>query len=399
MKTEMPPLKTVAASYISLACEDGSLQTAVGHIPVPAPGEAISALGRWSQHPSHGAQFTVSSAERRLPDESSYILEYLSIGIVQGIGAATARLIVERFGDETLDIMEYEPHRLSEVRGVTEKRAEMFGALFARQTSLRRLMELMVRHELSPSYAPVLAKQYGVHAADRLSEDPYILLYEPYGAPFERVDKLASFLGVEDGDVRRLRAGLRFELIYNLDQGHVYLPREKLIPAAAGLLQTPEDPLEDALQDLYCENKIVVADNGIYLTRLYNAEQNVAAFVRERSGRSYPAPGDITELVRRIEEELRIEYAPMQREAIRMAAERGLLVLTGGPGTGKTTILRGMLRLFDWMGLKTLLAAPTGRAAKRMSELCGRDASTCLSSSRDNSRGKITRDAPASFAA
>ncbi|MDR1692173.1 MAG: ATP-dependent RecD-like DNA helicase [Oscillospiraceae bacterium] len=364
-------------AVLRVACEDGSLHTAVGHIPAPAPGETISAKGQWSQHPAHGEQFSVRSAERLLPASADSILEYLSSGIVQGVGRATARLLVDTFGDETLDVLEHSPERLSSVRGITPKRAESIGALFSRQTALRRLMELLVRHELSPSYALELSKRYGGDAAERLGDNPYILLYEPFEAPFDTVDKLAATLGVDDGDERRLQAGLLYELIFNLDQGHVYLPREKLVPAASGLLEQPEDALEEALQDLFCDNKVVACQNGaVYLTRLYHAEKQVASFIKERSAQRKTLPQDMDELIGRIEAELGIRYAALQRDAITSAAGSSLMVLTGGPGTGKTTTLKGLLRLFDWMGLKALLAAPTGRAAKRMSELCGREAST-----------------------
>jgi exodeoxyribonuclease V alpha subunit len=364
-------------AVLRVGCEDGSLHTAVGHIPSPAPGETISARGRWTQHPAHGTQFTVRSADRLLPSDASAILEYLASGIIQGVGRATARLLVERFGNETLDVMEHHPQRLSEVRGITPKRAESIGALFARQTALRRLMELMVRHELSPAYAAELAKRFGPDAAGQLRDDPYVLLYEPFSAPFSQVDRLAGTLDVGDRDTVRLKAGLLYELYYNLDQGHVYLPREKLIPAAAELLEVEEDPLEDALQDLFCEGRVVARGDGpVYLTHLYDAERNVAEFIQSRSAQVLPPPRDIDGIIGRIEAELSIRYADSQKNAIVMAAERSLMVLTGGPGTGKTTTVRGLLRLFDWMGLKVLLAAPTGRAAKRMSELCGREAST-----------------------
>ncbi|MCL2002923.1 MAG: ATP-dependent RecD-like DNA helicase [Oscillospiraceae bacterium] len=364
-------------SVLRVACGDGSLHTAVGHIPSPAPGESLSARGRWTQHPAHGAQFAAQMVERSLPSDAAAILEYLASGIIQGVGRATARLLVERFGTETLDVMEHHPARLSEVRGVTPKRAESIGALFARQTSLRRLMELLARHGLSPAYAAELTKRYGTEAADRLRKDPYVLLYAPFEAAFLLVDKLAGALGVGDSDAVRLKAGLIYELYFNLDQGHVYLPREKLIPAAAELLGAEEDLLEDALQDLFCENKVVACEDGaVYLTHLYEAERNVAAFVKRRSAFSFPLPRDIDNVIGRIERELSIGYAQSQRDALVMAAERSLMVLTGGPGTGKTTTVRGLLRLFDWLGLRVLLAAPTGRAAKRMSEVCGREAST-----------------------
>jgi exodeoxyribonuclease V alpha subunit len=364
-------------SVLRVACGDGSLHTAVGHIPSPAPGESVTASGRWTQHPSHGAQFTVRSAERLLPSDAAAILEYLSSGIIQGVGRATARLLVERFGAETLDILEHQPQRLSEVRGITPKRAESIGALFARQTALRRLMELLVRYELSPGYAAELTKRYGTDASVQLRNDPYILLYHPFEASFDHVDKLAGALGIDVSDTVRLKAGLLFELFYNLDQGHVFLPRSKLIPAAADLLDIEQDALEDALQDLFCEGRIVACDSGaVYLTHLHQAERNVARFIKRRSASAFPLPRDVDSVIGRIEKELSIGYAASQKEALMMAAGSSLMVLTGGPGTGKTTTVRGMLRLFDWLGLKVLLAAPTGRAAKRMSEVCGREAST-----------------------
>jgi exodeoxyribonuclease V alpha subunit len=364
-------------SVLRVTCGDGSLHTAVGHIPSPAPGEDIAAQGRWTQHPAHGAQFSVQSAERRLPSEASAILEYLASGVIHGVGRATARLLVERFGAETLDVMEHQSARLSEVRGITPKRAESIGALFAQQTALRRLMELMVRHELSPSYAVELSKRYGAAASERLREDPYIILYQPFEADFSLVDKLAEALGVADTDDVRLKAGLVYELFYNLDQGHVYIPRDKLIPASAKMLGVEEDLLEDALQSLFCEGRVVTCDGGaVYLAHLYEAERNVAGFIKRRAAFSFPLPRDIDGVIGRIEKEISIEYADTQKEAIVMAAGRSLMVLTGGPGTGKTTTVRGLLRFFDWLGLKVLLAAPTGRAAKRMSEVCGREAST-----------------------
>jgi exodeoxyribonuclease V alpha subunit len=312
-----------------------------------------------------------------MPGDSAAILEYLASGIIKGVGRSTARLLVDRFGADTLDVMEHNPRLLSEVRGITPKRAESIGELFSRQTALRRLMELLVRHELSPSYAAELTKRHGAAASDRLRDNPYLLLYPPFDAPFDRTDSLAGTLGVDTADITRLKAGVLYSLYYNLDQGHVYIPREKLIPAAAALLETEEEPLEDALQELFCEGSVVALDEGpVYLTHLYDAERNVAGFLLRRAGQAFPIPRDIDGVISRIEAELSISYAGSQANALMMAAERSVMVLTGGPGTGKTTTVRGLLRLFDWLGLKTLLAAPTGRAAKRMSELCDREAST-----------------------
>ena len=364
-------------SVLRVAAEDGSLSTAVGYIPFPVPGETLTAGGRWTVHPSHGSQFLVESIDRRLPATAGAILEYLSSGIVQGVGRATARSIVDAFGDQTLTVLELSPQKLAEVKGITPRRAEQIGRAYAGQTLLRRLMEFLAARGIVPSVALTLTRDYGPDAFKRLMENPYILAREQYGVDFEKADSLALNEGFEPDDVRRIEAGLIFELVYNLEQGHTYLPYEKLVTATAQMLDLPREPLETALDGLLEHGRLSRGPGGeCYLTHILEAEENVAAFVRGVSGGDFFVPDDIEKVISRIESELGISYAPAQREAVRLAAAGGLMVLTGGPGTGKTTTVCGILRLFDYMGLKVSLAAPTGRAAKRMSELVGREAST-----------------------
>lgn len=364
-------------AVLRVASSDGSLSTAVGYLPFPYPGERLAARGHWTTHQSHGSQFVIESFERAMPDTAEAIVEYLGSGAVQGVGHATARLIVEKFGRDALIVMELEPEKLSTVRGITPKRAAAIGRTFSSQTALRRLMELLVRHSLPALHATELFKQHGDGAMKILLKNPYILLDEPYDSLFDPVDKLAAELGVEEDDPRRCAAGIIHELTYCLSEGHACVPGPKLVPVAAELLRVEEALCESAMESLLSEGRLKQGSKGmVYLSEVFDAERYIADFVKKRSKAEYYAPPDLDKLVGSIERTLEVEYAPAQREAVKLAASRGLMVLTGGPGTGKTTAVKGMLKLFDVMGLKVSLAAPTGRAAKRMTELSGRESST-----------------------
>ncbi|MCL2082998.1 MAG: ATP-dependent RecD-like DNA helicase [Oscillospiraceae bacterium] len=364
-------------TVVRLALPDGALVTAVGYIPFAAPGEYLKASGQWIEHPVHGSQFSVQALERSMPESSQAILEYLSSGAVRGIGPSTARLMVEKFGSETLNVMALESERLAQIRGITPKRARAIQQAFSQKNAQRRCMELLAGHGLSPGFALELFKQYGDDAEERLRGDPYILLFEPFRADFIKTDKLAESFGLPDDDPKRCRAGILYELIFNLNEGHSYLPKDKLIPAAGELLNLGEDLISGTLLELCCQGALAEEKNSmIYLPRLYRAEKFVSQFVLQRFNTRFCPTGDIERLVGEIELEAGICYGGCQKEAVLTAAKHSLMILTGGPGTGKTTAVRGMLRLFEHMGLKARLAAPTGRAAKRLAEMTGREAVT-----------------------
>lgn len=364
-------------AVIRIASDDGSLETAVGTLPFASPGERLDASGLWAEHPSHGRQFVFAAAERSMPQTEHAILEYLASGVVPGVGRATARLIVERFGNDTLKIMETHPEKLSGVRGITVKRAASIGCLFSEKIGQRRLMELVAAFDVPPGFALELYKMYGGAAETVLRENPYLLLDEPFCVSFASADKMATAFGIEEDNGHRLRAGLLYVLNIRQGEGHSYLPVQVLINASAALLQLGEMSLVSALSELEEEGALVRSgEEKIYLPRLFEAERDVARFVTARAGKTAAPPSDLMAILSRIEKEVGICYADAQKKAIASAAEYPMMILTGGPGTGKTTTIRGMLRLFDWMGLRVLLCAPTGRAAKRLTELTGREAST-----------------------
>ena len=366
-------------AVVRLVTDDGELITVTGCIPCAAPGEELAATGSFVVHPAHGEQFAADEVERHMPTDESDILDYLASGVIRGIGPATAQKLVERFGADTLDILENTPEELRKMKGITDKRAREIAESFREQMGLRRLMEFLTRFELPVALAVPLYRRFGAGAMEALRRNPYLLVDEPFGVDFALADEIALALG---GDAScRTEAGLLFELSHNEQNGgHVFLPRDKLLAATAQLLDTPSDAVEKSLDDLIDAGKIaqeaVANVTACYLTRCAEAEQYVALRLRAMLSDKPDLLHGAKKAIDEIEREQGIEYAPLQRRAVELAAEQELLILTGGPGTGKTTSVRAILTLFERMGLDVLLAAPTGRAAKRMGEVCERDAQT-----------------------
>ena len=358
----------------------GEELTVVGAMPGVSPGEYLTVRGRWVRHPTYGAQFRAETVERRLPQGLKEIYHYLASGAVKGVGKATARLLIEEFGEEALTVIEEEPEKLSAIRGITPKRARQISDAFRRQMGMRRLAEFLGEHQLPLELAAQLHRAYGDVALEVLKANPYLLVGEEFGVDFSQADALALSLGVGAEDPQRLEAGLIFELAHNLDNGHAFLPRRKLVEATGILLETQGELLEERLDALAHRGEVdcehVAGQDAVYLPALYEAETFIAHRIGEMSGAELLPPEGLDKLIGRIQREQRITYAPQQRQAVELAACRQVMLLTGGPGTGKTTCLRGVLALFEGMGLETALAAPTGRAAKRLGELCGTEAST-----------------------
>jgi exodeoxyribonuclease V alpha subunit len=367
-------------SVLRLNVDDGSQAVVVGCIPMAAPGESITAYGRWTRHPAHGEQFKAEHTERVMPTGSEAIFDYLASRVVRGIGPATAALIVSEFGDSSLEVLRDHPEKLAQLRGLSEKKAREISEAFRRQTGLRTLMEFLGGAGLAPIMAIRLWRYYGENALDLLKENPYILATEHIGAAFSEADGLALSLGMEGDSPQRIAAALLFELRHNAANGHCFIPREKLVDVTARLVEVDADLATEGLEflldagDVICEP--VAGCDACYLAGLYAAETYTAERLRDMARRSYETNIDTSGVIEKIEGEQGIRFAPLQRMTLEAAASRQLVVITGGPGTGKTTSVRAVLELFDEMGLSTLLAAPTGRAVKRMTELTGRAAST-----------------------
>ena len=367
-------------AVVRMETDSGEMVTAVGCLPYIAPGEMISAEGSWVTHAQHGRQFKIEQSNRLLPTSADGIYEYLAGSTVKGIGPATAALIVDRFKEKSLDILEMHPEKLAEIKGISLTKAKDLSASFKKQAGVRRLTEFLCAYGIKPLVALKLYRAYGSAALETVHENPYIISASHIGASFAEADNLALELGIEGDSINRISAAVLFELQHNSGNGHCFIPRDKLIAATSQLISVPADLVSDAIDSL-SENGGLVCDkvanlNVCYLTELYEAETYTAERLKSMVGLKTNSSANIERLITKLESLYDISYAPLQKQSIELALNNRILVITGGPGTGKTTILKGILSLYDELELETLLAAPTGRAAKRMSELTGREAST-----------------------
>ncbi len=356
------------------------LITVVGIFPDIHVGEQMKAVGQYLLHPSFGMQFKAENYEHTLPVSSAAILRYLSSGALKGIGPATARRLVGAFGAETLQILEHSPERLSEIKGLSSTRAREIAEEFARQFGVREVMLRMAKYGIQPDEAMAIYKVLGSDAPELLYENPFILCTGQLDFSFERIDAIAEALGKPVNAPGRLKAGVLHILRHNLSNGHTCLPRNKLVAAAMNLLEITKEEADEYVDTLISEEEIVTtvanATELLFLPTLYKAESYIAA--RLQIMRQVPPEGLRMEEgeICSIEEETGVRYAEQQIEAIRAAMEQGILILTGGPGTGKTTTLNAIIKTMQRRDFDIALAAPTGRAAKRMSELTGMEAKT-----------------------
>jgi len=360
---------------------DKKVVTAVGYMPFINEGETIRATGKWVKHPDYGDQFKVELYEKVLPQTADAIEKYLASGIVKGVGPATAAKIVQRFGSSALEIISTEPQRLSEIKGISLDKALGIGQALNEQKGLRDVVMFLQEYGISLSVCIKIHKAYADMAVARIRENPYRLCEDIFGIGFKTADRIAMRLGIDPTSRFRIRSGIKYILNHAASNGHTYLPEDILKDYSARLLGTPGIDLEDSLISLIFDKQIQVERNNeighVYLSTFYNAEQGVC---KRLLGLSRTSCGkgleNLDERIGKFEREEGIKLDPLQIEAVREALLNGLLVITGGPGTGKTTIIKCIIRLLMEAGLRIALAAPPGRAAKRMTEATGFEAKT-----------------------
>ena len=368
--------------YTVLRLTDGSGQshTVVGVLPYAVPGEEMILSGSWTTHSVHGRQFKAEFAQRLLPKGEDGVYHFLSGGVIKGIGSALALLIVNRFGDRALDVLENDPEALTQIRGISSRLAAQFSKDYRSQIGLRKLMEFICSFELRPVLAMRLYRYYGDKALELVQDNPYLVSTQQIGGRFSEADHLAMQLGIDGNSRVRVNAAVLFELKYNTGNGHCFIPREKLSAVTAQLIDVSVEDAEESISQLIAAGLIsfeeIAGCRACYLPELYEAECNAAERFAEMSRQHYQVQKDMDALLTRLEKKQGIEYAAMQCKTLQMALQNQILVITGGPGTGKTTSIRAILALYDELKIRTLLTAPTGRAAKRMTELTGREAST-----------------------
>lgn len=368
-------------SVIELSTEEGLLVTVVGAVPMPAEGETLKLVGSYIYHKEYGKQFSIESCEKYLPTDEEGIISYLSSGVIRGVGPVTALKIVNRFGKDTFDVMENHPEWLADISGITRKKAVAICESF-RQSADYRGIHLFCKDYLENAEIGRIYKALGSFAVEKMKDNPYCLCEEQIGVSFEKADLMAKSLGIPQDDFDRLYYGLCALLSHNSSlNGHTCLPYEKLLEAGVSYLCVAISTLERAIHTLVGEGRLHIhksADNLYVMTdQVYRAESYIAAKLHTLSQNpdqfSY---ADIDAFIDKQEIASSIRYAPLQREALRQSLCEGVFVMTGGPGTGKTTIVKAMLRIFESLGMSSVLCAPTGRAAKRMSEQTGEEAKT-----------------------
>jgi exodeoxyribonuclease V alpha subunit len=368
--------------------------TVVGHLPFLKIGEKLRLWGEWTTHPKYGPQFKIHAYEIVVPTTVEGIQAYLSSGLIRGIGPKLAERLTEHFGAQTLEVIDKEPERLYEVPGLGPVRVRKIIEAWEEQRGIKEVMLFLKSHGVSTHLAVKIYKTYGQEATPLLKEDPYRLTEEIFGVGFVTADQLARRLGIAPDSPQRLRAGIAHVLREAVEEGHVYLPRSELSRRASQLLGVEAAQVEAVLEETSqleeapIRREIFEADEGeegmeaIYLAPLYHSEVGAAERLRrllEHPGpdlKLSPSSERFTELLKQLEEETGLRYSEEQQEALRQALEHKVLILTGGPGTGKTSTVRGMIHLFESLDLEVALASPTGRAAKRLEEATGRPAQT-----------------------
>lgn len=368
--------------FTVLLLDDGQeLQTVVGQMMDIAEGEDLKAMGRFTTHPSYGPQFKAEVVERSFPATSSAILKYLSSKkAIKGVGPTLARRLVETFGDDTLEVMEHHPEDLARVEGISRRKAAEIGEEFKRIFGVRTVMLFLSRHGIDPATSIRVWKAYGNYASEMVQANPYILCGDDIGMTFEKVDQIALDMGVDPQSPNRIGAAIAFVLQHNLNNGHTCLPEQALCEKSAALLRLDLSVVEKQIvQEEENQNLISDASGGkryYYLPHLYRAETYVAGRLAMMLSLEQPFTGDFGDQIALLEAQNGVKYAQLQKQAIAQAISRNLFILTGGPGTGKTTTVNAIIELFEQQGRKVALAAPTGRAAKRLSEVTGREAKT-----------------------
>lgn len=367
-------------TVLEVGCDD-ELITAVGTFSDISVGESVRLSGMWTFHSTFGRQFKVEAFEREMPATAEQLYNYLAAGAVKGIGPATAQKIIEKFGENAFDVLENEPKKLATIKGISLEKAEKMQASFKKQFAVRNIMIALETYGMSPRECIAAYEAFGSNAVERVTKNPFELCDADTGIGFERAEAIADALPNPPESDFRVRAGITHIVRQNLySNGHTCIPRDKLLKTAADYLSVGTDAVDIQIDTLTSSGALTAKElNGrefIFLTSAYRDEKTIADRMKILLRFPPPQCETLEKDIEKQEMQDGITYAETQREAIKTAVSRGVLILTGGPGTGKTTTLNGILKLFEQQGLDIALAAPTGRAAKRMTELTGREAKT-----------------------
>lgn len=366
-------------TVMNFAGEDDEM-TCVGTFSVISEGMYLKLRGEYIDHPTYGVQMKVESFEEQAPEDIQSIERYLGSGAIKGVGAALAARIVKKFKEDTFRIIEEEPERLAEIKGISERKALEISYQVEEKRELRQAMIFLQNYGISLNLAVKIYKQYGMEIYTIMKENPYRLADDIQGIGFRIADEIASRVGIRTDSDFRIRSGILYVLLQASGEGHTYLPQDELTRRTSGLLEVEPEYIEKHYMDLAMERKLILKEEKggvrIFSSTYYLMETNTAAMLRELDIRYDVPKREMEDRIRRIEDQSGMELDELQKQAVEEAVLNGLFVLTGGPGTGKTTTINTIIRYFELEGMDICLAAPTGRAAKRMSETTGYEAKT-----------------------
>lgn len=368
--------------YVVARIKDGEqVTTIVGYIPSLSEGQSLKISGEWIIHPEYGQQFKVHTAEEMLPNSISGIERYLASGVITGIGPVTAKKIVEKFGEDTLKVLENNIERLMEIEGIGEKKIAVICESFNKQYEIRNIMIFMQNYGITPNQCGKIYKRFGSDSIRVIKENPYIITEEISGIGFKTADKIARNLGVEGNSSFRIESGIKYIVNQFCALGNTYMPKEKLIKSGIEVLNVSEQDIEQGIYSCAVDGKIIIEnveeETCVFTMPYYYCELGVTKKIIQLSLEEYSSLNvDIENEISIFENKSNVTFAPSQKDAIKGTFLNGIEIITGGPGTGKTTIINCITEIFERADLKVLMAAPTGRAAKRMSEATGREAKT-----------------------
>ena len=357
--------------------------TIVGYLPFIGSGDNLKVIGNFVEHKKYGRQFKVNTFEKLMPQTVGALQKYLASGNIKGIGEALAKRIVDRFGEETVNIFKTDPKRLAEIRGISESKALEMAESFIENWEVWQIVGFLERFGIGAEFAKKVYKLLGVNAIEQIEANPYILIDIARGVDFKQIDKMALDLGINYDNEKRIRSGIKYALIRTTYNGHSCVLKQNLIEYVISLLDVTTENVEDGLIELRSNEEIVIEEreNGegiwVYLANFYYTEQEIAFRIKSlQKAKNVKRISDIEKTLKNLEKNSKIELSEKQKEAIKLVNENNVTIITGGPGTGKTTIIKSIIDIYEKKGNKVVLCAPTGRAAKKMTETTGKEAST-----------------------
>ena len=360
---------------------DEEATTVVGYLPFVNSGDTLKLIGKFVEHKEYGRQFKIDTFEKMMPQSLDSLERYLANGNIKGIGEALAARIVKKFGEETIHVFKYEPDRLAEIRGISKNKAKEMSEDFIQNWEVWQIVGFLERFGIGAEYAKKVFDLYGTKAIEEIEANPYLLIDIARGVDFKQIDKMALGLGISYDNEKRVASGIKYGLIRTTYNGHSCVLKENLIEFVINLLDVSTENVEDGLINLQVKNEIVIEqrekEEYVYLYAFYSAEEEIAFRIKRlQKAKNIKEIKNIQVLLKKVEESSSIELSEKQKEAVNLVNENNVTIITGGPGTGKTTIIKTIIDIYEEKGEKVVLCAPTGRAAKRMTETTGKEAST-----------------------